>query len=560
MRGAEIAVKALANAGVRYVFGLVGTTVLDLLDAIYREPGMEFISVRHEQTAASMADGYARATGGLGVCLAHAGPGAANLVLGVAAAYKDSSPLIAITGNEATTKLGRDSWHELDHLALFRPITKLVLQARSAEEVAEVMKKALETALRGRPGPVHIDLPMDVSRTEAKGLDLEAALSFSPLTPLQPDPRLVEQVAHLLLEARRPTLLAGGGLCWAGAWEELRELAERLSIPVVLTHMARGALPEDHPLVVGPVGSFGIEPANQAVREADLVLAIGSSLSDITTYNWTLLSPGTRIVQVDIDPDRLGRHYPVDVGVVADARAFLRGLNPQVRDLLSSGAGQSLALTSSRIEELRGIAAIEREAFFREPADRQMPILPQGVIRELEGLLPEDAIVAVGAGMHTLFGSRVTVHRPRSYLSSVGLGAMGFAFPAAMGALLAQPGRPAVALVGDGDFGMVLQDLETAVRCRIPIKVIIFNNGAYGALKLMQRAAFAQRYIGVDFANPDFARLAELFGAQGRKVEEPGDLRPALELLLRSDGPAVLDVVVDPWEVPKAPIMGDLLR
>lgn len=559
MRGAEIAVKALARAGVRYVFGLVGTTVLDLLDAIYREPGMEFISVRHEQTAASMADGYARTTGGLGVCMAHAGPGAANLVLGVAAAYKDSSPLIAITGNEATAKLGRDSWHELDHLALFRPITKLGLQARSAEEVAGVMKTALEAALRGRPGPVHIDLPMDASRMEAKGLDLDAVLSFSPPPSPPPDPRLVEQVAHLLLEARRPTLLAGGGLSGSGAWEDLRELAERLSIPVVLTHMARGALPEDHPLVLGPVGSFGIEPANRAVREADLVLAVGSSLSDITTYNWTLLSPGTQIVQVDIDPDRLGRHYPADVGVLADARAFLSALNDRLKDLLSSGAGQPLAPASSRLEELRGLAAAEREAFFREPDGRGMPIAPQRVIRELEGILPEEALVAVGGGMHTLFGSRLTIRRPRSYLNSVGLGAMGFAFPAAMGALLAQPGRPAVALVGDGDFGMVLQDLETAVRCQIPVKVIVFNNGAYGALKLMQRAAFAQRYIGVDFGNPDFARLAELFGAQGCRVEEPGNLQPALEALLRSDRPAVLDVVVDPWAVPKAPIMRDLL-
>lgn len=559
MNGAEIVVECLAEAGVRHVFGLVGTTTLEILDVLHRDPRITYISVRHEQVAASMADGCARVTGRHGVCLAHAGPGAANLILGVAAAYKDSSPVVAITGNEPTAKLGRDCWHELDHLALFRPITKLALQARNIEELPRVLRTGLGAAVQGRPGPVHIDLPRDVCQAESQGPAAQTIFTLPSRTAPGPDPDATQQAAALLLKAQRPLVIAGGGVAWSGAWRELRSLTERLSLPVVLTHTARGVLSEDHPLAFGVVGSFGIATANQALKDADVVLVIGCSLSDVTTFNWTLISPEAKIAQVDIDPDRIGRHYPVEVGIVADARAFLMALEGRAKEQMEQeGVSESFG-DPARLEELRGLLRAEQERFFGASASDAIPIKPQRIIQDLESLLAEDAIVAVGGGLHTLFASRILIRRPRSYLSSVGLGAMGFAFPAALGAKLAQPERPAVALVGDGDFGMVLQDLETAVRYNIPVTVIVFNNQSYGALKLMQHHGFARRYIGVDFQNPDFAQLAMLFGAQGRRVEEPGDLRPAMEAALRSDRPTVLDVMIDPWEVPPAPIMQALM-
>ncbi|MDP6560927.1 MAG: thiamine pyrophosphate-binding protein, partial [Candidatus Binatia bacterium] len=508
MNGAEIIVKSLAEYGVSHVFGLVGTTTLEILDALHRDPRITYISVRHEQVAASMADGYARVTGKHGVCLVHSGPGAANLTLGVAAAYKDSSPVVALTGNEPTFKLGRDCWHELDHLALFRPITKLALQARNIEELPRVLQAGLGAALQGRPGPVHIDLPRNVCQAQAT---TQMISSPSPLAAPRPDSEAIRQTAALLLKAQRPLVISGGGVAWSGAWKELRSLVEKTALPVVLTHTSRGVLSEDHPLAFGVVGSFGIATANQALKEADLVLAVGCSLSDITTLDWTLISPEAKIVQADIDPGRIGRHYLVEVGIVADARAFFTALEKEVEEQVKQEDREPFG-ESARLRELRKLFQAEQEKFFEAAASEAIPLKPQRIIRELDGLLAEDAIVAVGGGLHTLFGSRVLVRTPRSYLNSVGLGAMGFAFPAAMGAKLAYPKRSTIALVGDGDFGMVLQDLETAVRYNIPVTVVVFNNLSYGALKVMQHHAFDRRYIGVDFQNPDFTQLAQIFG------------------------------------------------
>lgn len=553
MKGAEIIVQALIQAGIRYVAGISGDSVLEILDAMYKNPAIEFIPVRHEQVAVAMADGYARVTGRPMAVLTHVGPGALNLPLGLCNALKDSVPLVAISGNIDSSKLGRNAWHEIDVVSLFRPVTKWNTECRSSKEVAEVMRKALREAAYGRPGPVHLSFPKDVLSGEVDPPDhYEPVDVCVPMERAEPDPGRVGRAAEMFLAAKRPLLFAGGGVQWSDACEELLALAETTGAPVVTTDSARGAIPEDHPLSFGVVGSLGRVSACEAMRGSDLVLGIGTRFSDISTIEWSLIGQDVPVIQVDLDPEEIGRQYPSAYGVEGDAKRFLAGFLSEVMkrgDASRRGREELAALPWTR--DLRKMAEEEWADLMNKDLTVK-PILPQLILREAMDLLGTEAVVSVGSGTHTTFAGKFVVGRTRRLLRSVGLGQMGFTFPAALGAKLALPDVPALVMVGDGDFAMVMQDLETAVRRNLAVVVVVFNDFSMGAVRHFQRTQQGGRYIGVEHGNPDFAELARLFGAHGERVEEPARVRPALEAAFASGQPAVLDVIIDRNETPKS--------
>ncbi|MFQ6110919.1 MAG: thiamine pyrophosphate-binding protein [Nitrospinota bacterium] len=562
VKGSDLIVECLIEAGVKHVFGLTGTTILDITDSlIKRQDEIKYVGARHESAAAHMADGYARATGKPGVCISHVGPGAFHLLYGVAVASKESSPLVAITGNESSPYLGRDIYHELDILSLSRPITKWNAQARGIEEIPRLLRHAFTAATTGKPGPVHLDIPKDVSR-QAKELspDFEGSLMGSPeggfAVPAirgRAEQRSLSRCADLIRTSRRPVIHVGSGLMWSGASPELARVAETVDVPVITTDSGRGSLAEDHPNFIGVVGrAVGDESALERLKAADLVLAIGLTFSDVSTLEWTAIGRDARIVQVDIEPREVGRQYPVTLGIVADAKLFLDDLV----SILKSEPGEVSEERKRWRAEARAAFEAGREAFFNAEVGRGGGVPPHKIIGDIAEVISRDAFFSVGIGVHSFWGKKVPVYNPKSYIRSGGLGAMGFAYPAMLGAKVAHPERQAIAFVGDGDFMMSVSEVETAVRNGLGVVAIIFNNFAYGSQKLHQRRTFGGRFIGTDHANPDFANMARLFGAEGARVEKPGDFKPALKEMLAKGRPGIIDVLVDPLASPASWAMG----
>jgi acetolactate synthase-1/2/3 large subunit len=352
---------------------------------------------------------------------------------------------------------------------------------------------------------------------------------------------LVEKVHKLINQSSKPLFLAGEGVVWSGAERELIESAETFSIPVVTNDDSRGCIPEDHPLFLGVAGKFGHRSANLAMGETDLLIALGSRMDDQTTLNWSLPKRGTKIVQVYPDKKEIGRQIPVDVGIIGSVKGFLKVL------LENSNISCKTCWYADQIQKVR---MTDHYHFLGSKRDSFL-VNPYKIISDLGSVVESDTIFAVGSGLHTLFATKLVIHHSRSFIRSIGLGGMGYAFPAAMGAKLAFPKRHVVLLIGDGDFLITLPDLETAVRLGISFLIIIFNNGSYGALKFRQMTNYEGRYIGVDFKNPDFAQLAAIFGARGRRIDEPGSLRSAIEEGMRSDSPYIIDAVIDPYALPE---------
>ena len=544
LKSSELVASNLVGADVRAVFGLPGHTTLGLLDAIYKEPRLRFVLVKNEQAASCMADGYARASGRHGVCLSHVGPGSANMLVGVASAFRDSSPMVALLCDEDSGGLGRDVFQEWDQVGVYSKVTKWAAQARSAKEVSRLMRLAFVRSMMGRPGPVAVDLPMDVLNDEVPEGSVEKLPDYGNYSGrVRPDPAMVKTVADMLLKAERPLLVAGGGVVWSEGSRELGELAEGLAIPVAVTHTARGTLPDVHPLFAGILGRWGNTTANDLARSADLIVGIGCRFADINTLRWSLLGGDTKLVQVDIDPNEVANQYPVDVGVVADAKMFCSDVVSALKERSKK------AEVSERLESMRAHLKAERD-YYLSGEFPEVPIKPQRIVKELTAVLEGGTIVTVGSGKHPEFANKVTITEPRTYLKSVGFGSMGWAFPAALGAKVARPERQVAALVGDGDFIMSAQELETAVREKIAAVSVIFNDRSYTSIRRFQKEFYGGRYIGVDYANPRYDELARLFGAVGLRVEKPSELRPALQEAFRSGEPAVVDVIVDPSEFP----------
>jgi len=533
--GSELLVDALAASGVEVAFGLPGNSLLASTEYMFRSGKMRFITIRHEQVAAGMAEGYARVTGKPGVCIGGAGPSAANLLIGVANSYRASTPLLAITGNLDRSKLGTDALNEWNQMAMFKPITKLSLQVTNPERIASCVRAALLSSVQGRPGPVHLDFPADIGRARVAPLDRVEELSFEP-TRARARTEDVQRAADIIVSSERPLIIAGGGALSSNSRTRLKELSTMLSIPVAVSG-ARGIISEDDPLCFGPVGVWGYAATNHLVESSDMILGLGFRFSDDSTMGWKTVPKDAKLVQVDIDPAEVGRQYDVALGIVADVDTFLGQLLPTIRALAAKGGrGWPRAKIASLQAELKR----ERQSLFEGPFD-EAPVDKRVIVRDLMKVASGDDIVTVGTGVHTRYGSRMIVKEPRRFLRSGAFAAMGFAFPAAMGAKVAAPDKRVFCLDGDGDFMMTVQDLETAVREKLNVVTVVFNNLSYAAYKF-----WPKKRIGVEFENPDMVKLAESFGALGVRVTRSREFLPALKEMMKADSPALIDAVVTP--------------
>ena len=554
MRGANLLIESLKHEDVEHIFGVQGGAAMPIFDALYEAKGIQLITMRHEQGAAHAADGYARATGKVGVALATSGPGATNLVTGIATAHMDSIPMVAITGQVPTQLIGNDAFQECDVLGVTRPICKHSYLIKDSSEVPEVVAEAFHIASTGRPGPVVIDFAKDAQFAESELYYPEQVnlRSYNPTT--EGHPRQIAKAAELIKNAERPMIYAGGGVVLSEASEELRKLAINTHIPTTVTLMGLGAFPETHELAMEMPGMHGSCCANYAFTDADLVVAIGARFDDRVTGKLDLFSPKSQKVHIDIDPSCIGKNVWVDVPIVGDAKNVLRELNKQV------DRKTDIEPWLRQIDDWKTKYPFE----YRQKGDK---IMPQYVIEEIYNLY-SDAMVTADVGQHQMWAAQYfKFTEPRQWLNSGGLGTMGFSMPAMIGAQIGRPDKTQVNINGDGSFIMTIQELVPAVSMKLPLKIFIINNMYLGMVRQWQELFFNKRYAAVDYHdNPDFAKLAEAFGATGIRVEKIEDVRPALERAKEiEDGPVVIDFIVEEEEnvfpiVPGGQGLGDLIR
>jgi acetolactate synthase-1/2/3 large subunit/sulfoacetaldehyde acetyltransferase len=546
LSAARTVIELLRAEQVRHVFGIVGSTFLDVLDVLYDDKSVEYINVRHEQGAAFMADGLARVSGLPGACLVTAGPGATNLVTGMAAAHVAHSPVIAIAGGPPSGHYGKDAFQDFDLVSLFKPVTKLSMRIDAAARIPELFRLAFRTAMTGRKGPVFIDIPRDVLNDQVVTADLGDPSAYRPLHAPPANADAIDAAVRVLRQARRPLMLVGGGVTWAGANDAAQRLSADYGLPTITAYGRNDAVPNDDALYVGPLGRAGAAEAAAACKRADVLLVVGSRLGNFTTfYDDRYIQPSTRIIQIDIEARDLGRTYPVAVAIQADAGLALEALH---RALAQAGIEPTTEEWRREIDTLRG----KRRA--RLDADRRLtslPLKPQRVYAELRTALPPDTIVTLDAGAAPAYGyDRLQFSRPRTFLTPLDLGGLGFAFPEALGAKLARPEAPVLAIHGDGGFLMNVQELETAVRHQINAVTLVMNNNAWGSEKAYQKHFYDGRYVGADITNPRFDKLAELFGARGYYVEGADQIGDVVRAALGCGKPAVIEIPIDPDEFP----------
>ncbi len=530
LSGAEILVKSLEAEGVDTIFGYPGGVVLPIYDALY-DADIRHILTRHEQGAAHAADGYARATGRPGVCLATSGPGATNLVTGIANAYMDSVPLVAITGQVPQALLGRDSFQEADITGITMPITKHNYLVREPSELAQVVKEAFHIATTGRPGPVLIDIPRDVSGTKTEYKEPgEINMQGYKLVP-DGDPQQVMMAAAAIAKSERPLIYAGGGVIISGAHEELLRLAEMLVAPVCTTLMGLGSFPEIHPLSLGMLGMHGTKYANFAVCECDLLIAVGARFDDRVTGKLETFAPEAKIIHIDIDPAEIGKNVRVDIPVAGDVKKVLG----QMIDILQPRLGEAWREKILAWKKEYPLSYCEKSG-----------LKPQSIIREIYNQTKGEARITTEVGQHQMWAAQYyTFTKPRSFISSGGLGTMGYGFPAAIGVQVGCPDELVFDIAGDGSIQMNIQELCTAVNYELPVNVAILNNGYLGMVRQWQELFFNRRYSHSELINPNFVKLAEAYGAEGIRVTKQAEVAPAIEQAIKSSKPVMLDFVVD---------------
>ena len=533
------------------MFGLPGGAILPIYDELL-DSGMRHVLVRHEQTAAHMADGYARASGRVGVAMATSGPGTTNLVTGIATAYMDSSPVVAITGQVPTAQLGTDAFQETDTLGLFNPITKYVFQPRAVEKIPQAVKAAFYLASTGRTAPVVVDIPKDVQMGSAEVTFPERVSIRGYVPNSELDRRGIEEAARMLLEAERPVLLAGGGVIRSGSCDVVVSLAEHLMIPVATTLMGKGSIPETHPLSLGTIGMHGTYQANTVVTEADLVLSMGVRFSDRSTMDVEKFSRDHQIVHVDIDPTEINKNVKTAHFVIGELRATVTALLEAVQRGVNRREGSAW---SQRVKELRD--EYDGKAFGKDGG-----ISPPSVIRKMRELLSVDSIVTTEVGQNQMWAQLYfKTLKPRTFITSGGLGTMGFGFPAAIGAKAAKPGVSVLDIAGDGSFQMTCNALATSVSEDLPVIVCVLNNSMLGMVAQWQRMFYHRRYSAVKLgALPDFVKLAKAFGAEGIRVQSLAEFEKAFKEALRCPVTTVIDVPVPPEEdvLPMVPSGGAL--
>jgi len=533
MIGAQALLESLKWEGVEVIFGFPGGVVLPIYDCLYDYKDIRHILVRHEQGAAHAADGYARATGKVGVCLATSGPGATNLVTGIANAYMDSIPIVAITGQVKTTVLGKDAFQEADITGITMPITKHNFLLKNSKDVPEVVAEAFYIARSGRPGPVLIDIPMDVSLGQldykpVKNVDIPSYKPRASGHPLQ-----IKKAAKAIAAAERPVLYVGGGVIASGASPELLELSERTHILVATTLLGKGAIPETHPHSLGMLGMHGTAYANYAVAHCDLLIAIGARFDDRVTGKLDAFAKHAKVIHIDVDPAEIGKTVHVDIPIVGDCKAVLRELLERVE-------------AREETEWNEQIVRWRNEYPLQYGSDDKL--YPQYVIEQIWEITEGDAIIATGVGQHQMWTAQFYKCRyPRQFLSSGGLGTMGYGLPAGIGAKVGCPDKTVFVIDGDGSVQMTIQEVMTAVASKIAVKVAIMNNGYLGMVRQWQELFWNRRYSGVDIsAQPDFVKLAEAYGAVGLRAEKKEEVAKVLkESLKYKDRPVLIDFRIE---------------
>ena len=540
MSGAKALMVAMEREGVKQVFGLPGGANLPMYDEFAR-CDIRHILVRHEQSAAHMADGFGRVSRKPGVCFATSGPGATNILTGIATAQADSAPMVAVTGQVPVKMIGRDAFQESDIMGMANPVLKYAFQPRTAAEIPDAVAKSFFIAETGRPGPVLIDIPKDVQQNEAEMVfpDEFGIQGYHPWT--DPDIVNVEKAIDTILHSEKPVILAGGGTVISSAFAELQAVAETLMLPVLTTFKGKGAFPENHPLSLGPIGMHGHAEANRIMTEADCVLAIGTRFSDRSVGTFEAFEKRLKIIHIDVDPAEINKNQKTHVAVVGDVRASLRIM---VKLLLRRAVKKTDE--SPWVKHVKETKAYWKENLKIHPGEMGAA----KILRKLRHLLPPEAIVTTEVGQHQMWASLFyDVIQPGTFFSSTGLGTMGWGFPAAIGAKVARPDVPVVDIAGDGSFSMTENSLATAVLEDIPVIVFILNNFTLGMVAQWQRTFYNHRMIGVDQGRcPDYVKLAESYGAQGIRAQSMDELDGAIRAALSSDVATVIDIPIDPEE------------
>lgn len=533
--GSQILADALIREGVEYVFGIPGGVVLPLFDVLFESP-IKFILTRHEQGAGHAADGYARATGKVGVCLATSGPGATNLTTAIATAFMDSIPIVAITGQVKTFLIGNDAFQEADIIGITRPITKHSYLVKDVKDLARIVKEAFFIANTGRRGPVLIDLPVDVTMEKCEEV-IPAEVVLPGYKPrYEGNIRQIKHAAEVINSSKQPVVYTGGGIITSECSKELLGLSEKGNLPVTTTLMGLGGFPEDHNLSLGMLGMHGTAYANFAVTESDVLIAIGARFDDRVTGKLDEFAPNAKIIHIDIDPASIGKTVRVDIPVVGDAKNILQELNKYIHFV-------------ERKEWLDKIR-LWKEKNPLSYNNSGTVIKPQYVIEQICDAAKGNAIITTEVGQNQMWAAQYfTFTKPRTFLSSGGLGTMGYGFPAAIGAQLGCPDKIVVDIAGDGSIQMNIQELSTVARLNIPVKIAILNNGYLGMVRQWQELFYNRRYSGVNLnGNPDFVKLAEAYGAKGFLVEKKEDVRPTIEKAFAIKGPVIMDFRIDPTE------------
>jgi acetolactate synthase-1/2/3 large subunit len=535
LTGAQIVCESLLKEGVKVMFGIPGGVLLPFYDTLPQYPKIHHILCRHEQGAAHAAEGYARACGKVGVCLATSGPGATNLVTGIASAYLDSVPMVAITGQVARPFIGKDAFQEIDITGITLPITKHNYLVASAHELATVVKEAFHIASTGRQGPVLIDIPRDVfvEESEYHYPDKADLPGYKPT--VRGHPAQIKKAARFIKESNRPLIIAGKGVINSGASAELKEFAEKAQIPVVNTLLGLGSFPGTHVLCLGMLGMHGLAHANMAVSAADLIIAIGMRFDDRATASVAGFAPKAQVIHIDVDPAEIGKNVKVDVPIVGDVKHVLKALNAQIE-------------TQNHMEWISQIQEWEREhppLSIRECDS----VLPQYVINQIYEVTNGDAIIVTGVGQNQMFASHYFKYdRPNQFLSSGGLGPMGFELPGAMGAKVACPDDAVWCVAGDGGFQMTIQELATIVQEKLAVKIAILNNGYLGMVRQWQELFYGRRYVATPLYGPDFVKVAEAYGIAGERVTDRRMVTGAIQRAMKHDGPFLIDFRVEPEE------------
>lgn len=539
--GAQILLESLKREGVDVLFGYPGGAVIDIYDELPRHPEIRHVLVRHEQGAVHAADGYARASGKVGACLVTSGPGATNTVTGIATAYSDSIPLVVVTGQVPTRLIGNDAFQEVDIVGITRPCTKHNFLVKDVGKLALTIRQAFYLARSGRPGPVLVDLPKDVVQARTEFIWPEDIYMRSYNPTYRPNLNQLRRTVEELTQARRPVLLSGGGVVMANAADEMAALARRLHIPVACTLMGLGGFPATDPLSLGMVGMHGAYAANLAINNADLLVCVGARFDDRVTGKLTAFAPKARIVHIDIDPTSIRKNVEVDVPVVGDCKLALAGIMEICEARLSD--------RDWAVEHAEWVKAVT-EWKQSKPLGYQKSentIKPQQVVEALRELTRGDAIIATEVGQHQIWAAQFySFTKPRTLLTSGGLGTMGYGFPAAIGAQFALPDKMVITVAGDASLQMNIQELATAVAYNLPVKVVILNNRHLGMVRQWQELFYNHNYSSTNMeAQPDFVKLAEAYGAEGYRIEKPADLLPELEKALATPHPAFIDVTVE---------------